>query len=435
MFKKVNKRLFRNQQHFAGDTPLSIEFQKDPDGFIRERFTETETHAFKQLCYLKQRYNIFKMSQSWLAKKLGVSRQYVNEILSKFESLGIIKMWYHHKGVSHYKLSSFFTNHMIALLSYLWRAIPLSLLVSYTASDATIEKSRQFINNVNKNNNNNINNKTLYSKEGQQIDNELAQKINNIINKHQKNNKQEKITIRTDLVKNNSINLNEKAIQDLKKSTININNKTINNKGIGSMEVGLYEKYVLSWVDEIKSIRPTIWGQVMLSAYPKEVVLLADKAVLRCKKPLETNMDKWKYLLSVCKIHSEQNKIQTSWPMAFEIGKELGMPNSGPFVDPLFVADPIKELPEKPKIQRNTEKIYQNEQAMKQLGLDGCKRQKRKHQEEWEWTRINNPEKFARWEESAKQFRAILGLHEDGTFQVGRSPQQAVDILMNMFAE
>lgn len=156
---KINRRTFRCQQKFK-DSMVSLEIQHNPVEYSRENFTFTETHVLKQLFNFKQRRNIFRMSQGWLAKRLGVCRQYINTIMKKFESLGIITMWYHHKDTSHYRISSFFTDKIIASLSHLWRALPLTLLLSQTPVESTIQPTRQNINN-NIIINNNVNTNTV----------------------------------------------------------------------------------------------------------------------------------------------------------------------------------------------------------------------------------------------------------------------------------
>lgn len=200
----------------------------------------------------------------------------------------------------------------------------------------------------------------------------------------------------------------------------------------------LYDK-ILPYLDKLKSVRPTIWGQVMLSAYPEEVVLHADNVTINCKK-LQTNMERWKYLCSVAKTYCQQNEIEIEWRLVFDEAKQMGMPREPLYFDEKFI--PILAI-KKPILNVNTPKAssknidpYQhNQDIIKRWGpqIQEESVKKMTHEEEWEWTRINEPEKFARWEANAKQFRSILGLNEDGTFQPGRSPEQAVEVLMNIF--
>jgi hypothetical protein len=94
---------------------------------------------------------------------------------------------------------------------------------------------------------------------------------------------------------------------------------------------------LLSYVDQLKSIRPTAHGCAILLAYPKEVVLHADKRTLNCKKPLPTALDRWKYFISVCKGYCAENKIETSWSIAMSIREQYGIGKDDPCFDETYV--------------------------------------------------------------------------------------------------
>lgn len=196
----------------------------------------------------------------------------------------------------------------------------------------------------------------------------------------------------------------------------------------------LYEQ-VLPYAHQLKSVRLTKWGQVKFSAYTKELVLSVDQQTF--KKNLKTNDERYRYLFSVCKKRSVEENLPTFWPMVLEMGAQMGMPNEGPFYDNTYVPPfDVKVLVSTPKTSsKNIDPYQHNQDLVKRWGpqLQEEPIKKMTHEEEWEWTRINDPEKFDRWETNAKQFRAILGLNEDGTFQSGRSPEQAVKVLMNIF--
>lgn len=184
---------------------------------------------------------------------------------------------------------------------------------------------------------------------------------------------------------------------------------------------------------EIKSIRLTLWGQVKFSAYPKEVVLYADQQTL--KKNLSINKDRFLYLFAICKKRCEQQNIVTFWPEVLDMAREMKMPNEGPFFDPDYV--PSKENTStstfKKTSTKKTDPYQHNLEIRERYGNPNLENQAKKmtHEEEWEWTRQNDPTKFDRWEANAREFRAQIGLNEDGTFQQGRSPQEAVKILIN----
>jgi hypothetical protein len=198
----------------------------------------------------------------------------------------------------------------------------------------------------------------------------------------------------------------------------------ISNKKEGSIMQDLYSEKIIPYVDELKSIRPTIWGQIKLSAYPKEVVLHADIVTLNCKKQLATAFDRYKYFMSVCATYCRENQISTSWPLAIEIGKQLKMPDLGPFFDESFV--PVKAAPNPVKRNSSTVNPYQHNLALvkeyNSILYEEMISGKKPVQQE-------DPAKTARITANAKIFRGILGLNEDGTFVAGATPEKAIAIL------
>ena len=267
----------RNQQNFKDIFPLSI--IKDNIEEYFSLLTKSQQRVFSFLWNLYRKFGTLYISQSKIANKCFITREYVNKILSKFEEDGLISLQYRHKKTSLCRISSFFTDKIWSTISYIfrtWQVFSLSLLLSNIAPIAVSEKSSH-----------NINKEFIY-----------------IIN-----NK---------LINTNSLKKEEKSMQ------------------------ALYNENIISYWRELKSIRPTIWGQVYLSAFPEEVILHADKVTLNCKKKLATNLDRWRYLLSVCKSYCKDNDIETLWPQAFDTGKELGMPNDGPFFDDSFI--PVKDI-------------------------------------------------------------------------------------------
>jgi hypothetical protein len=400
---KTTTRRKRCQEKFKDILP-SPEIQSNPAEYF-SLCSKTVIRLLKQIFYYHRRRNIFSVSQSWLASQCGVSREWINKLLSQLEANGILKMCYLHKQKSYYRVSSFFTDKVIASLAHLWRAWPLTLLVSNPALNAVSGKSSQLL-------------------------------------------KEDTYII------NNNININKGKIITSKKE---------------SVMQELYGQKIIPYVEELKSIRPTTWGQVYLSAFPKEVVLHADQVTLKNVKKLSTNLDRWKYLLSVCKGYCKDNDIQTSWPAAFDVGKELGMPAGGPYFDDNFIITINNDNNNKRRFARREERsfngnaetvrksislveaaahnaemirmynpsLYAEREAKrnqeKPLSQDPFIRQQERNTREWEDTRINDPVKFARLETNAQQFRKILGLNEDGTFQPGHTPEQAIDKLTQIY--
>lgn len=389
----------RNQQNFKDIFPLSI-IKDDIEEYF-SLLTKSQQRVFSFLWNLYRKFGILYVSQSKIANKCFITREYVNKILSKFEEDGLIALHYRHKKTSLCRISSFFTDKVWSTISYIfrtWQVFNLSLLLSNPAPIAVLEKSSH-----------NINKEFIYI-------------INNINNK---------------LINTNSLKKEEKIMQ------------------------ALYNENIIPYWRELKSVRPTIWGQVYLSAFPEEVVLHADKVTLNCKKNLATNLDRWRYLLSVCKSYCKDNDIETSWPQAFDTGKELGMPNDGPFFDDSFI--PVKDIViNSPK--RVGGKSFAKQSVSSSVSWEEAIRSNRQltemynkrladtlppveeiiasrlkfeslSQEEQECVR---KEKIARKlsdevknSPSAREFRRILGLNEDGTFQAGSTPEQAIKILAN----
>ncbi len=69
-----------------------------------------ELLVLNKIIYWFARFSSVYVTQSMLAKAAGCSRKHVNHVLSKFESLGIIKIGYRHLTSCVYHLSSFFKN-------------------------------------------------------------------------------------------------------------------------------------------------------------------------------------------------------------------------------------------------------------------------------------------------------------------------------------
>lgn len=211
--------------------------------------------------------------------------------------------------------------------------------------------------------------------------------------------------------------------------------KNINNNSQKGNEMqDLYSTDIISYWKQLKSIKPTIWGQLYLSAFPEEIVLHADKVTLNCKKNLATNLDRWKYLLSVCKGYSKDNEVEPDWLGVFNTAKDMNMPQNAVFFDDTF--SPVKEIAPQKQSSRKQSDLSPYEHNLKLIReygphLENQLTQKQTFEEEWEQVRANDPEKYQRRVKTAQGFRQMMGLTEEGEFLPGRSPHEAMKILFD----
>ncbi len=251
----------------------------------------------KQIFFLKQRYNIFRVSQQSIANRCRVTREYVNKVLKEFEQVGILKSWYHHKETSHYRISSYFTDAIIASLSYLWRAIPLSFLVSNVVPAAISQNSSQYI-------------KRTY-----------------IIDNCYSTDTVESISLcGREQSQNRSINKNQ---IDLENSSNNSRN-SFNKKGNNTMKADLKQ---LDF-DYIKSIKPTLAGKIKLTVYPETVIREADEQLNRTVKTIE---NRWSYFTQICNVLCKKQGIEINWASMYRLSTQLGIAVEAPFYDPNFI--------------------------------------------------------------------------------------------------
>ncbi len=204
-----------------------------------------------------------------------------------------------------------------------------------------------------------------------------------------------------------------------------ISPEDINNKNDTHMK-----KEISMKTYELKSIKPTLFGQIRLLAFPEAVVYEIDRRIVRMK---ERPQKPWQYFISSCKRYCEENGIDIDWNIMQQLAGKYCMPDFGPFIDESFI--PI-QIQSKSKSNNLSQKSYdmgkaqENERIMTQNGLDAMERQKQKHEAEWYRTRVENPEKFARWEENSKALRQLMGLNEQGEFIKETTPQQAIAMLV-----
>lgn len=140
---KTTRRSNRRQEKFIDILP-SPEIQANPREYF-EQYPETMHKLLRQIFYYSRRKSIFSISQQWLATTCGVTREWINKLLAQLEEDGIIKMWFRFKKKSYYRVSSFFTDKVIASIAHLWRGFSLNLLVSKPALDAVQCKSSHLL--------------------------------------------------------------------------------------------------------------------------------------------------------------------------------------------------------------------------------------------------------------------------------------------------
>ncbi len=133
----------RRQEKFINPLPLP-EIQENTE-YHFSLYSKPMLNLIKNLFYYKKRKNIFCISQAWLASRCGITREWANKLLATLEEQGIIKMMYQFKKKSYYRVSSFFSDEIIASLAHLWRAWPLAFLVSNPAASLISKKSSHLL--------------------------------------------------------------------------------------------------------------------------------------------------------------------------------------------------------------------------------------------------------------------------------------------------
>ena len=116
-------------------------------------------------------------------------------------------------------------------------------------------------------------------------------------------------------------------------------------KGTG-MENNLYEQ-IIPVAASLKSIRPTKWGQIKLSAFSDEAILYADSRML---KTATIVADKFKYMLKICKLHSDEHQLSINYNTMIELGAKHKMGDVHIWLDESFI--PVKQAA-KPKYATN----------------------------------------------------------------------------------
>lgn len=281
---KLTRRSQRRQEKFIDIFPLP-EIQANTREYF-EQYSGSMIKILKQLFYYSRRNHIFRISQQWLATTCGITREWANKLLAQLETEGIIKMWFRFKEKSYYRISSFFTDKVIASIAYLWRGFSLNLLVSKPAPDAAQCNSSHLLYNVNY--------------------------INN------------QLTSSTSLSRSEK---DARARKDLTGLTGFIQKE----------REKMVEEKILPISNNLKSIRLTNWGEIRLSCYPDEAILYADEQMLKLVKPVS---DRFKYFKGICENWCKEKEIPVAWSYMFKLAREHAMPDQGPFIDVSF--QPVK---------------------------------------------------------------------------------------------
>jgi len=153
----------------------------------------------------------------------------------------------------------------------------------------------------------------------------------------------------------------------LKSESISVPNKR---RSSTEMQALPTVKDMIPYADKLQSIRPLLHGAIILSAFPEEVVLHSDQRTLKCKKPLPTALDRWKYLISVCKGYCTENNIETSWSMTlnirdkYNIHKDTPMfdENHAPISTPIYLKGKSTGIPTQAKQVTYEEAVRNNQQ-------------------------------------------------------------------------
>lgn len=156
-----NTRLRRNQQKFKSPEVLPS-IQRDPEEYV-SLLSTSKQKVFEFLLWRDNKSIQIDVSQTTIARWCGLSREYVNRILTKLEKDGVIAMMYRHKKTSLYKVSSFFDANVRKKISYIFRSFKvfsLALLFSKPTPTPFIN----FYENVSENSSQYIKGKEIYIK-------------------------------------------------------------------------------------------------------------------------------------------------------------------------------------------------------------------------------------------------------------------------------
>ena len=138
----VNTRLKRNQQKFKSPVLLPY-IQQNIEEYV-SLLRKTEQRVLECILWYASKYPEVHVSQYKIAKWCGITREWVNKILSKFESDGIVSMMYRHKQTSLYLVSPSFNEKVKQQISYIFRALKVFSL-SLLFSNSKQEISSQYI--------------------------------------------------------------------------------------------------------------------------------------------------------------------------------------------------------------------------------------------------------------------------------------------------
>lgn len=401
---KTTTRSKRCQKEFKDFFP-SLEIQSNAPEYFSQ-YSKSTFRLLKQIFYYHQRKRIFTISQQWLATQCGVSREWINKLLKELEACGVIRMWYRHKEKSFYRVSSFFTDKVIASLAPLWRAFPLTMLLSYTAPDQAIQKSSQL-----------LYEEDIYLKPSLTFT--LPNERDSLAQAGARTRGGQEGQERTGREeKHKKAEENVMAyLPSQQKQILEV---------ITTLET--IEPLFSETIQSIQSLQLTTFGKLKLLAFP-DIIL---RKVEEQGKGFKNARDPYGLFIATAMKLCKEQGIRPDWSWVNKIKLKLNLPEDTPSI----IESPRGNSQ---KGEGNTKKqsrpfsyyVNHNKEIIKEYGSSALQSQPPKMTalEEFEHIRNTDSERFARLDAKAKEFRQLLGLNEDGTFKPGHSPQNAVKIL------
>ena len=259
-----------------------IQVTLNPEEAIR-KLTPTQLNVFNYLIWMKLHFRAIGCSQSHIAKKLGVSRQTVNESLKVLHDLKFIFKGYRHMRTCFYNVSEFFTSN--AMRSRLKHLLP-SLHLIFTFSLALLVSSM-----------------STYSMEATQS----------------------KVRIIRNYISSRIYHTGKKNMQVMQAGLVGQNNPIS-----------------LSILNVTKRLGLTRWGQIKLSKFPDEVIdyaagKLSYVTEKRCIK------DEFAWFCEVCSNYCFEEKIQPDYGLMYQLEDIFKMPVNAEFVKEVKQSIPFDE--------------------------------------------------------------------------------------------
>lgn len=143
---KYNTNKNRNQLRNKTFLPNSKIIENVEEFF--HGLTPAQHGVLSQLFYLDGKYEVIYVRQDTIASILGVSRQYVNQIIGMLCNVGIIQKTYRHMTSCIYRVSSFFKTRQVKhRLAHIFHVFRLQLLTLFTKHRkcSSIKKGEKYL--------------------------------------------------------------------------------------------------------------------------------------------------------------------------------------------------------------------------------------------------------------------------------------------------